>query len=114
MKRYILSPLASAIIIPGLGQLLNNQFKKGLIILAIIFLLFVGGVVKLTLIVSSLVTNQAMERLDSEIIIQRLEGMEFSLLWVLITLYVVVWLYSILDAFIEGRKIDKERDEKLL
>ncbi|MFC1867264.1 hypothetical protein ACFL0H_03930 [Thermodesulfobacteriota bacterium] len=110
MKRYILSPISSAIIIPGLGQLLNNQLKKGLIILAIVFLLFVGGVVKLMFIANSLLTDPAIKRLDSEIIIQKFD----SFLWVLITAYAVIWFYSILDAFIEGRKINKERDKGLL
>ena len=37
MKKSIISPLCSALIIPGLGQVINNNIKKGLIILGIVF-----------------------------------------------------------------------------
>ena len=43
MKKYILSPLCSAFIVPGLGQILNGHMKKGVIILSIVFILIVAG-----------------------------------------------------------------------
>jgi len=109
MKKYILSPLCSAFIIPGLGQILNNQLKKGLIILAIVFILFVAGTIKLALIIDSFLEGQVIDRFDYGIIIQRLHEVNFSVLWLLIVSFGIVWLYSVLDAFLVGRKIDNHR-----
>ena len=109
MKKYILSPLCSAFIIPGLGQILNNQLKKGLIILAIVFTLFVAGTIKLALIIDSFLEGQVIDRFDYGIIIQRLQEVNFSVLWLLIVSFGIVWLYSVLDAFLVGRRIDKDR-----
>ena len=109
MKKYILSPLCSAFIIPGLGQILNNQLKKGLIILAMVFILFVAGTIKLALIIDSFLEGQVVDRFDYGIIIQRLQEVNFSVLWLLIVSFGIVWLYSVLDAFLVGRRIDKDR-----
>jgi len=108
MKKYILSPLCSALITPGLGQIINHHLKKGLIVMAIVFLLFIAGTVKLILIISSLLRGQAIDRLDSIVIMERLQGEDFSTIWVLLILFGIVWLYSVLDAFREGKKIDEE------
>ena len=35
MKKAVIASLCSAFIIPGLGQILNNNIKKGLVILAL-------------------------------------------------------------------------------
>ena len=37
MKKAMLSPLCSALVIPGLGQVINEQLKKGFCMLAIVF-----------------------------------------------------------------------------
>jgi len=49
-KNIILSPLTSLLVIPGFGQILNRQYKKAGIIMAIVFLhiiLFIFGVIDL-------------------------------------------------------------------
>ena len=106
MKRRIISPLCSAVIIPGLGQILNQHLKKGLIILGIVFLLFIAGTVKLALIINSIFEGLRIERLDSNVVIQKIQGENFAVIWLLVIAFGIVWLYSILDAFLEGRKID--------
>ena len=106
MKRRIISPLCSAVIIPGLGQILNQHLKKGLIILGIVFLLFIAGTVKLALIINSIFEGRRIERLDSNVVIQKIQGENFAVIWLLVIAFGIVWLYSILDAFLEGRKID--------
>jgi len=111
MKRYILSPLCSALIIPGLGQVLNHHYKKGLIILTIVFILFIAGTVKLAMMINSLLGGLGIDRLDSEVILQRIQAEDISGLTFLLIAFGIVWLYSVLDAFLEGRKIDNRREE---
>jgi ABC-type uncharacterized transport system fused permease/ATPase subunit len=110
MKRSILSPLCSALIIPGLGQVINHHYKKGLIILAIVFILFIAGTVKLAVMINSLIGGLGIDRLDSEVIMQRLQAEDISGLTFLLIAFGIVWLYSVLDAFLEGRKMDKRRE----
>ncbi len=107
MKRQLLSPLCSALIVPGLGQILNHRLKKGIIILGLVFLLFIIVIVTLTYKVLSLLEGQALERVDSVVILQHLREGNFSFLWFPVIAFGIVWLYSVLDAFLEGGKIDK-------
>jgi len=111
MKKSILSPLCSAVIIPGLGQVLNHQIKKGLIILGIVFLLFIAGTVKLALVINSLMEKLTIDRLDSTAVLENLRTWDLSVLWPLLTAFGIVWVYSVLDAFLQGRKIDSNTDK---
>jgi hypothetical protein len=110
MKKSILSPLCSAFVIPGLGQIINRDLKKGLFILGVVFLLFVGGAVKLAFIIKSLATHPEITRHQPGAIMERLQRMDFSPLLVLIIAFAVVWFYSVLDAFWTGKKRDSEEE----
>jgi TM2 domain-containing membrane protein YozV len=114
MKKYILSPLCSAIIIPGLGQIINQSIKKGLCILSIVFVLFILGVVKLFFLVNSLFRGIEMDRLDSGIIMEKLQRESLFLLWVLLILFAIVWIYSVVDAFWTGKKIESQPESDVL
>ena len=57
MKKIILSPVCSALIIPGLGQVINGNLKKGMVLLAMVFLLFLGAALKLVFLVQSYVNR---------------------------------------------------------
>jgi hypothetical protein len=103
MKKSIISPLCSAFIIPGLGQILNNRLKKGVTILGIIFFLFVGGAVKLSFIITRAIKDPAIGNIDDKIIYE--DG--FSFLWLIIIAFGIIWIYSVVDAFQEGRIIDR-------
>ena len=96
-----------------MGQVINQDIKKGLIILAVVFLLFIAGSVKLALMIYSLSGGQVIDRIDSEVLLKRLQAQDLSVLWFLIIAFGIVWLYSVLDAFLEGRKIDHRREEDL-
>ena len=113
MKKSIISPLCSAIIIPGLGQVINNNIKKGLIILGIVFVLFIAGTIKLALMIKYLAKGHTTTGPDTDIILQRLQNMDLSVIYLLITAFGIVWIYSVWDAFLQGKKIDKENKEKL-
>jgi hypothetical protein len=106
MKKYILSPLCSAFIVPGLGQIINQNFKKGLCILAVVFVLFIAGTTKLAFTIKSLLQGSEITQLNSATIGERLQGEDFTLLWVLVVLFGVVWLYSVIDAFWTGKKME--------
>ena len=47
MRKSLKSALCSALGVPGLGQVINGDLKRGGSILAGVFVLFVAGVVKL-------------------------------------------------------------------
>lgn len=105
MKKYIVAPLCSAFIIPGLGQIINRNLKKGLCILCLVFVLFVAGTIKLAFTIRSLFRDSEMTSLNSATLGERLQGEDFTLLWVLVILFGVVWLYSVIDAFWTGKKM---------
>lgn len=110
MKRQIVSPLCSAFIIPGLGQVLNYQVKKGLFLLGAVFILFIGGTVKLALILNSIFSANAITNLNTEIVMNNLKVEDLSTVYVMIIIFGCLWLYSILDAVWYGKKIDRETE----
>mgnify|MGYP000037355680 CR=1 FL=1 len=95
MKKYILSPLCSAFIVPGLGQILNGHMKKGVIILSIVFLLIVGSFLELILTMPPVVSQ-------SGDIMEKLKGEDYSPLSYFVIVFAIIWLYSVLDAFWVG------------
>jgi TM2 domain-containing membrane protein YozV len=53
MKKSIAAALCSGLVIPGLGQILNQQIRKGIILLGLVFLLFAAAAVKLAFLIAS-------------------------------------------------------------
>jgi uncharacterized membrane protein len=113
MKKYILSPLCSALVIPGLGQIINQDLKKGLTLLSVVFILFIAGTVKLSLTVKSMLTGPGHSRLNSKVIMERLQGEDFSILWFLLLAFAIVWVYSVLDAFWRGKKLEGQTEDDI-
>lgn len=113
MKKYLLSPLCSAFIVPGLGQVLNKRILKGLILMALVFILFIAITVNLTfLIISQLQDVQTADIEEVNNMIEKLflQG-DFSTFWVLLVISIILWLYSIIDAFLDGLKQERDRKE---
>jgi TM2 domain-containing membrane protein YozV len=108
MKKYILSPLCSAFIVPGLGQIINGDLKKGLCILSTVFVLFVAGTIKLAFTIKSLLKGPENTQLNAATMGERLQGEDFTLLWFLLIIFGAVWLYSVLDAFWTGNKMESQ------
>jgi len=106
MKKTILSPLCSGLVIPGLGQIINQELKKGIGLLILVFFLFVATVIKLYLIISNLFETKAGAS-DTMAVTDKLAAQDLSLLWVLITAFAILWIYSILDAYVTGKKLDR-------
>ena len=113
MKKYVLSTLCSALVVPGMGQILNRNLKKGGIILASVFVLIVAMVIKIALIINHMAEMGKLRPDDSRTIMERLEGEDFSVLWVLVIVFTLFWLYSTVDAYWIGRKLEKHDKDKL-
>lgn len=106
MKKAFMSALCSALIIPGLGQIINQQIKKGLVLLGAVLVLFVMAVIAMYSLLKSGLSENFLVTAKPEVIIRELRNQDFSALWILLCVFAVVWLYSVLDAFWTGRKGD--------
>ena len=104
MKKQVLSPLCSALVIPGLGQVLNHEIKKGLSILSLVFVLLVAGVVKLALMIRSMVVEADFAPSTAADVLNRLRAENLSFLYMLLLVFALLWVYSVLDAFWVARK----------
>ena len=107
MKKAILSPLCSALVIPGLGQVVNQHIKKSVLILSGVFVLFVAFVYRLYEIINAVMKDRTINLGDPDAIIDRLKLEDPSALFFLFIAFVILWAYSVLDAFLAGRKIDR-------
>ena len=110
MKKAILSPLCSAIIIPGLGQIINQHLIKGGCILFAVFILFVGGLFTLYHLLRDALGAELIHPGHSPDIMDRLKAADFSTLWYLLVAFALIWLYSVLDAYLTGRKLDQPQE----
>ena len=111
MKKAILSPLCSGLVIPGLGQVINQQLAKGIAILVLVFFVFIATLIKLYLIISKVFETKTGAS-DTIAVMDKLAEQNLSLLWYLITAFAILWFYSVLDAYVTGKKLDRleERD----
>jgi len=112
MKKAFLSPLCSALIIPGFGQLLNEDIKKGVLLLLSTLIPVVAGLVTLYHKVSTAVKQAGPGPYHLNLIIKKVEHTDCTLLWLILSGLVAVWIYSIVDAYIEGKKTDKKQIER--
>ena len=110
MKKAIVSTLCSALIIPGLGQIINQDLKKGVLLLGGIFFLFVAGIIKLVRLVNSLFRSGHVDISDPQVIMARLRAENTTLLWVVGVLFLLIWVYSVVDAYVVGRRIDQREE----
>lgn len=110
MKKAILAPLYSALVIPGLGQIINQDIKKGIIMLACVFVLVIALVVRLYKIISAMINSGAINTLHPDMIMDKIISEGSLTLGLLVAVSLMLWLYSVIDAFIGGLKADKAGD----
>jgi len=113
MKKHIKSSLCSAFIVPGLGQVLNNRILKGLILMALVFILIIAitvNIIFLIIVRIPYVQAEDLENIYKMISKAILQG-DLTTFWILIGISAILWIYSIVDAFIEGLKIEKGSKE---
>lgn len=108
MKKTILSPICSALIIPGLGQIINGNLRKGVVLLAIVFLLLLGVALKLVFLVHSFINQSNISSDLSPGLSKTLRGEDFSFLVYFIVAFAVIWIYAVFDAFWTGKKLERE------
>lgn len=111
MKKRIVSPLCSALVVPGLGQVLNNQIKKGVIICLSVFAILIAGVVKIYLLIKASLKGLALNELYPEMVIARFKAQNHVFLWILSFVFICLWLYSVIDAFIVGKELDSKKEK---
>ena len=100
MKKAVLSPLCSAFVIPGMGQVLNQHLRKGVIILATVFVLFVATIVKLYKIINTIFMSAKTEYQGTFSIMERVKGEDLTVLFIILAAFTILWLYSVIDAFL--------------
>jgi len=107
MRKYITAPLCSALIIPGLGQVVNQELRKGALILGAVFLLLVLGSVFLFFTLESLLSQPGSAPLSLSRLVDRME------LVLVLCAFGSIWVYSVVDAFLKGWSLEhrKEREE---
>ena len=106
MKKVLLAPLCSGVIIPGLGQIINGQLKKGLFILGAVFALFGIGVYRLYRMVGAALDKAERAPTDLAAFVESLKAEDPSLLWYLTAAFAALWLYSVVDSAVAGRRLD--------
>ena len=106
MKKTIMSPLCSAFVVPGLGQVINNQIRKGVVIFLAVFCILITAVVKIFFVIKTLLKELPVNELYPEMILSRFKAQDHTFLWFLAFIFMCLWLYSVIDAFIVGRRID--------
>jgi hypothetical protein len=109
MKKFIAAPLCSGLVVPGLGQILNQQFRKGLILLGLAFLLFVAGAVKLAFIINSLTRVPDLAEISQTAAFSR--G-DLFLVAGIAGAFLILWLYSVVDAFWVAFQAERYAREK--
>jgi TM2 domain-containing membrane protein YozV len=111
MKKAFVSALCSALVIPGLGQILNQQLKKGIIMLGAVLVLFGVGVVAMYRIMKAAFLETPPANANPESIMRNLGSQDYLALWIIFGLFALVWIISVLDAFLAGRKMDRLQKE---
>ena len=114
MKQYILSPVCSAFVVPGLGQVLNHNLKKGGIILGIILILIVNATIQIALILKTIFKEMEPGLYPLEKYLERIMQEDLSFLFFLVVAFAVIWVYSVADAFWVGLKIEKQAGDDSL
>jgi hypothetical protein len=109
LKKTVLAPLLSALVLPGLGQVINRQFRKAGILIAIVSLLFLSLIFKLLFDLNKVFISLPPEALEKNphpfaTVANTLSQSDKTWLLILLLLLLVVWIYGIWDAFITARK----------
>jgi hypothetical protein len=105
------------LILPGLGQVVNRQIIKGLILMALMMLLFFIALGKFMVDLSSAMSRVS---LDADLSVGREEIMQLlnnfqsgdlTMYFILFGLAAGVWVYSVYDAFTRGLRYQPPAQE---
>ncbi len=115
MKDYIKAPLLSGLVLPGLGQVVNQQIIKGLVLMALITVIFLTLLVKVFIDISAVMAEVVGPDLflgpDSfSRIVEGVRERNLNLFYFLGGSSFSVWVYSIIDAFRTSRRAFRESE----
>jgi hypothetical protein len=116
MKRSLAAPLLSALM-PGVGQILNRQFPKAGLMIFGFSLLFLGLFFKLLYDLNQVFLSLNWELLEKDphrfqTVTQALAGRSKFFLIVLLLLLIAFWAYGVGDAYVQGKKLDRESESQ--
>ena len=112
MNNSIKGSLYSGLVFPGLGQIILKHYKRGaFFVLATITLMFVT-IVHIVLKVLDIVKHLDLENvtLDTDTISEITRSSDSTTTNILILLLTLVWIAGIVDAYILGKKKDKNTE----
>jgi len=107
MKKAVLAPLCSALVIPGLGQVINQHIKKGIMLLAVDFVFTIAFTIEMYQIVRDVIGSGVLNSGEPKMIMELIMAGDHTPLVFLFVAFGVLWIYSIVDAFLGGRKADE-------
>lgn len=113
MKKAIMSPLCSGLVIPGLGQIINQDLKKGILLLGGIFVIFIAGIIKLVRLIHAIFGSGNIDITDPAMIMARIRTEDLTLLWTIAALFILLWVYSVVDAYVGGKRMDAMEEREL-
>jgi hypothetical protein len=90
-----------------LGQVINQQIKKGCLLLGVVFLLLVAAVVKLAGVVNRQLAGMDPMSLNLKELSEKILNENLSLIGLLGLIFIIIWIYSIIDAFWVGWTIER-------
>jgi hypothetical protein len=109
MKQVLLAPLLSAFILPGLGQVVNGQFRKAGLLIASVSVLFLCLFFKVLYDLNKFFQSLPPEAYGKNspplsTAAQTLSRQDNGLLVILVLLLAGIWVYGVWDAFSVARK----------
>jgi hypothetical protein len=102
---------------PGVGQILNRQFPKAGLMIFGFSLLFLGLFFKVLYDLNQVLMTLNWEILEKDphrfqTVTQALAGRSKAFLIALILLLLVFWAYGVWDAYVQGKKLDREEKSR--
>lgn len=114
MRKAVASPLLSAFVMPGVGQLYNGQVRKAGLMVSASSMLFLIFFALLSMKLWSALSTLDMAPKDLSLpmaIIHRIADQGLGWLGIMALIGLPLWLYGVIDAFIGGRKADAQQDQ---
>lgn len=91
---------------------MNQELKKGGLLLGAVFLLFIVGIIRLARLVHAVFRAGDIDISNPDAIMARLRAENLTLLWILAALFILLWIYSVADAYVKGKRIDATEERK--
>lgn len=115
MKRAVIAPLCSALVIPGLGQLINRQPGKATLLILGVSAVLLVAVFAILYKFNAAVASASLSGVpEGQLMATAMETMRSqglgALAW-LAGLYALVWLYAVVDAARWGLRLDRQAKE---